>query len=79
MSVIPPSPISKSCGLSVCLVLLIFITDSFLLSIVGSKLRTITLSVKNSDMPSRERREEPIGSSDVTIDVDFAVSNALNI
>lgn len=46
---------------------------------VGSKLRTITPSTKNSEIPSLERREEPMGNSDVTTDVDFAVSKAFNI
>ena len=69
MSFIPPSLILISCGLSVCLVFLIFITDNFLLSIVGSKLKVMTPSARNSEIPSLERREEPMGNSEVTTEV----------
>ena len=75
----PPWSIIKSRGLSVCFVFLIFITATFRLSMVGSRERVITPSAKNSEIPSRERRDEPTGSSDVIIEVVFADSNVDNI
>ena len=72
----PPEVICISWGLSVCFVFLIFITDSFLLSIVGSKLRVMTPSARNSEIPSLDRFVEPIGSSEVIIEVDPEASNA---
>ena len=74
MSCIPPSPILISCGLRECFVPLIFITDNFLLSMVGSSFRRMIPSARNSEMPSLERSEEPNGSSDVITEVHFAVS-----
>ncbi len=74
MSCMPPSPILISCGLRECFVLLIFITDNFLLSMVGSSFRRMIPSTRNSEMPSLERSEEPNGSSDVITEVHFAVS-----
>ena len=71
----PPSPISISWGFKVCLVFLILTTEIFLRFIVGSKLRIITPSARNSDIPSLENNEEPIGSSEVITDVDSVDSN----